>query len=499
MKKFLNKFFHFEEKGGNLKSEIIGGVFTFIAMCYILPLNASILSSMGMSSAGVFTMTAFLSFLVTAIMALVANYPIVLSAGMGLNAFIAYTLSNQIFTNWQQKMILLTIAGIIFFVFSLTPVRKIIIEKIPKDLKCVISAALGAFILFVGLKGSGIISASESTLVTFGNFLDPAVIVGLCAILLGIGLSFIKSQLVRTLAIPFSLLFAAIVGLIISTILIQNGNLVSITADNLTYIYHFGENHPLNGVATSLPIAPWYNSTLTFGLDVNGVKNVLFYGLLTDSYSGEQFGQDIVNVLKTPATYVAIFSLIFVNLFDTTATLIAVGEKTGLINEQGEMQNYKKAVLADATGAMICAPLGTSTVTSFAESNVGVSMGARTGLSALTSALLFLLCIFIYPIFSIFTAGSVTASALVCVGTTIVISGLSGINYKDPVNIFTALFGIAFAVLTYSISNGIGMGLIVYCVILLFEKRFKEIPIVIGVIASLFLVSFVLNAVMLLL
>ena len=142
MNKFLNKFFHFEEKGGNLKSEIIGGVFTFIAMCYILPLNASILSSMGMSSAGVFTMTAFLSFLVTAIMALVANYPIVLSAGMGLNAFIAYTLSNQIFTNWQQKMILLTIAGIIFFVFSLTPVRKIIIEKIPKDLKCVISAAL---------------------------------------------------------------------------------------------------------------------------------------------------------------------------------------------------------------------------------------------------------------------------------------------------------------------------------------------------------------------
>ncbi len=490
---FLDKFFRYKEKGGSLKNEIIGGLVTFIAMCYILPLNASILSSMGMSRAGVFTMTALVSFLVTMIMALDAKYPIVLSAGMGLNAFIAYTLSNVLFTNWQQKMILLTFAGLIFFVFSLTPVRKMIIESIPKDLKCVISAALGAFILFVGLKGTGIISADASTLVTMGNFLDPAVIVGLLAICLGVGLSFVHHKMISTLAIPISILFAAVVGLVVSIILKENNLLVSTEAG---WVYNFGENNPVTGVQSFLPIAPWYDSSLRFGLDLGEMKKVFMFGLLTDEYNGANFRDDLLHVIATPATYVAIFSLIFVNLFDTTATLIAVGDKTGLIDENGEMKNYRKAVLADATGALICAPLGTSTVTSFAESNVGVSLGAKTGLAAAVAALMFFLSVFIYPIFSIFTAGSVTASALVCVGITIVISALKGINYKDPVNIFTALFGVAFAVLTYSISNGIGMALIMYCLILLFSKRGKEIPPVIAIIASLFLVSFALNAVM---
>ena len=490
---FLDKFFHYKEKGGSLKNEIIGGLMTFIAMCYILPLNASILSSMGMSRAGVFAMTALVSFLVTMIMALDAKYPIVLSAGMGLNAFIAYTLSEALFPNWQQKMILLTFAGLIFFVFSLTPVRKLIIESIPKDLKCVISAALGAFIMFVGLKGTGVIAANSSTLVAMGNLLDPAVIVGLLSIGLGIGLTFNHHKMVSTLAIPISILFAAILGLVVSIILKENNLLISTEAG---WVYNFGEGNPVTGTASFLPIAPWYDSSLRFGLDLGEMKKVFMFGLLTDEYAGANFRDDLLHVISTPATYVAVFSLIFVNLFDTTATLIAIGDKTGLIDENGEMKNYRKAVLADATGALICAPLGTSTVTSFAESNVGVSMGAKTGLAAAVSALMFFLSVFIYPIFSIFTAGSVTASALVVVGITIVIGALKGINYKDPINVFTAIIGVAFAVLTYSISNGIGVALIMYCIMLLFAKRGKEIPPVIAVVASLFLVSFALNAVM---
>ena len=176
--KILNRLFHFDERGAKLSNEIIGGIITFIAMCYILPVNASILSSpaMGMDSAGVFAMTAIVSCIVTLIMGLVANYPIALSAGMGLNAYLAFTLSSNLgFTSWQQKMIIVTISGIIFFFFSLTPVRKIIIESIPKDLKNIISAALGVFIAFVGLKGSGIIVSDESTLVSLGSFLDPEI------------------------------------------------------------------------------------------------------------------------------------------------------------------------------------------------------------------------------------------------------------------------------------------------------------------------------------
>ncbi len=478
---FLNKLFHLEEKQTSVKTEVIGGLMTFVAMCYILPINASILSSMGMSSQGIFVMTALLSFFVTMIMGIVANYPIVLSAGMGLNAYLAYTLSST-FPSWHQRMILLTICGLLFFIFSLTPIRKKIIESIPKTLKCVISAALGAFILFVGLKNSGIIVADGGTLVKLGNFADPAMLIAVIAIFVTIGLMFSKNNILKTMAIPFGILFAAIAGLTASLIMTTSG---AMSVENGVGIYHFGT---LEGVTTTLPIAPWLTGAKF--ADIAPAKNVIFYGLLTDSYGGDQFGKDIIAVLTSPVSYVAIFSMMFVNLFDTTATLIAVGEKTGIIDENGKMQNYRRAVLADATGALICAPLGTSTVTSFAESNVGVSMGAKTGLAACTAALMFLLSAFIYPVFSIFTAFSVTAPALVCVGLMILASSVAGMDLKDPEVVFTAAMGVLFAVLCYSISNGIGFALITYCVIKVIQGKQKEVGVPIYIIAALFIVAF---------
>ncbi len=479
--KLLNKLFHLEEKQTSVKTEVIGGLMTFIAMCYILPINASILSSMGMSSQGVFVMTALLSFTVTMIMGLVANYPIVLSAGMGLNAYLAYTLSST-FPSWHQRMILLTICGLLFFIFSLTPVRKKIIESIPKTLKCVISAALGAFILFVGLKNSGIIVADGGTLVKLGNFADPAMLIAVIAIFVTIGLMFTKNNILRTMAIPFGILFAAIAGLTASLIMTSSG---AMTIENGSGVYQFGT---LIGVQSTLPIAPWLTGAKF--ANIGPAKDVIFYGLLNEGYNGDQFGKDIIAVLTSPVSYVAIFSMMFVNLFDTTATLIAVGEKTGIIDENGKMQNYRRAVLADATGALICAPLGTSTVTSFAESNVGVSMGAKTGLAACTAALMFLLSAFIYPIFSIFTAFSVTAPALVCVGLMILASSFAGLDLKDPEVVFTAAMGILFAVLCYSISNGIGFALITYCVVKVVQGKYKEVGLPIYIIAGLFIVAF---------
>ena len=408
-------------------------------------------------------------------MGIFANYPIVLSTGMGLNAYVAFTLSSS-FDSWQQRMILLTMCGLLFFVFSLTPVRKIIIEAIPKNVKCVISASLGAFILFVGLKGSGIIVASESTLVTLGDFSNPSMLIAIISIFITIGLMFTKNKIIKTMAIPIGIVFAAVAGLIASSIIF------------------YGSGRDMSAIPANLPVAPWIVG-LKFA-DISPIKDVMFYGLLSGSgYDGAAFGQDLLKVFTTPVSYVAIFSMMFVNLFDTTATLIAVGEKTGLIDENGKMQNYRRAVMADATGALICGPMGTSTVTSFAESNVGVSMGAKTGLSACVAALMFLLSAFIYPVFSIFTAGSVTAPALVCVGLTIISSSISELNLKDLTTTFTLIIGMLFAVLCYSISNGIGFALISYCVMMTVSGKRKEVGIPIYIIASLFVVAFIAETV----
>lgn len=488
MKKFLEKLFHVSEKGSSIKNEVIGGLITFIAMCYILPVNASILSAMGMNTMGVFAMTALVGALVTFIMGFVANYPVVLSAGMGLNAYLAYTIAGSAGFTWQQCMILLTISGILFFVFSLTPVRKIIIESIPKDLQLIISSALGAFICFVGLKNSGVIVQDGGTLVTLGSLLNPSTLIAIVSIILCFGMMFSKNKILSTLAIPICILFAAIAGVIVSSIMISNGNLDYVAG---SWIY---KSETLQNMAVKLPIAPWLEKDMQWGM--SGVKDVLFFGLLDSNYSGQDFQSDIVKVFSNPTSYVAIFSLMFVNLFDTTATLLAVGRNTGIINEEGKMQNYQKAVLADAVGAAVCGPLGTSTVTSFAESNIGVEMGAKTGLAAVVAGLMFLLSGFIYPVFSIFTAGSVTAPALVCVGAMIFVGNFKDINFSDRVVAFTGFIMVIFSLLTYSIASGIGIGLIAYVVMMLFSKRRKEICLPIYIITLFFILSFALSAIL---
>jgi AGZA family xanthine/uracil permease-like MFS transporter len=485
--KFLDQVFHLKSHNASLKNEIIGGLVTFIAMCYILPVNSAILGDMGMDTAGVFTMTAIVGCVVTLIMGLVANYPIVLSAGMGLNAYIAYTVASGMGFTWNQCMILLTISGILFFILSLTPIRKIIIEAIPTNLKYIISAALGAFICFVGLRNSGII-VGGSTLVQLGNFADPAMLIAICCVVLCFTLMFLKKKIISSLAIPISILAAAVIGVIVSSIMINNGAMNINIIDGQWHYDVMGTD-----TVSKLPVAPWLDN-VSWG--ASGVQNVVFYGLLSGSYSGQQFGDDIVKVFVTPGSYVAIFSLIFVNLFDTTATLLAVGKNTGIIDKDGKMQNYQRAVLADATGALICAPLGTSTVTSFAESNIGVELGAKTGLAAVVAAILFLISAFAYPIFSIFTAGSVTAPALVCVGAMIFVGNFKDIDMKDGVVGFTAFITVIFSVLTYSIATGIGIGLICFTFMMLVSRRHKEVKAPIYIIAGLFVLSFALTSIL---
>lgn len=471
--KFLEKVFGLKKHNTNVKTEIIGGLVTFIAMCYILPVNAGILSQMQMDSAGIFVSTAIVGCIVTLIMGLVANYPVVLSAGMGLNAYITFSVANGFGFSWQEAMILLTITGILFFILSLTPVRRIIIETIPKDIKLIISAGLGAFICFVGLKNAGVIVANNATLVGLGNLYQPAVLIALLGIILAFGLMFAKKSMISKMAIPIAILFTAVVGTVTYIIMANLGAGADLMA--------------------GLPKAPWMDDTIKNMWGGQGLQNVIFFGYVGNDAPTKSFGQMLIDVLSNPGSYVAIFSMIFVNLFDTTSTLLAIGKDTGIIDKDGKMQNYNRAVLADATGALICAPLGTSTVTSFAESGVGVSLGAKTGLAAVTAAGMFLLSAFIYPVFSIFTYGCVTAPALVAVGAMIFIGNFKDINFNDKIAAFTGFLTVIMILLTYSISYGLGIGLIAYCVMMLFARRGKEVSPVTYVITGLFFIAFAAN------
>jgi len=438
---------------------------TFLAMCYILPVNANILSQMGMNTMGVFASTAIVSALVTLIMALVANCPIALSSGMGLNAYLVFTVSKGLGYSWQECMILLTLTGIVFFVFSLTSVRRKIIEAFPDDLKCIISAGLGAFIAFVGLKGAGIIVSNPSTFVSLGSLSDPAVLLSIAGIFLVLFLMNLKTKkgLLSSLAVPISMLSVALIGYLIRLCGVDNANLPTMDLSS-----HWG---------------------------LNNFTDVAFYGLLSNDpeiKKGGDFLNLIVDVLSKPASYAVIFSLIFVNLFDTSATLMAIGRGTTIFGEDGKMKN-NKAIMADATGALVCAPLGTATVTSFVESTIGVKLGARTGLASLVTAGLFLLSAFVYPIFQLFTYSCVSCAALVSVGALIFAGNLKSIRWGDMAIGFSSFITILMIVLTYSLTDGIGFGLITYVVIMLASGRGKQISWILYTVSGFYLLSFAVN------
>lgn len=466
MKNLLNKLFKFEERRANLASEILGGLVTFLAMIYILPTNAGILSNMGMDQSGLFVATAVVSALVTLVMGFYGNFPIVLSAGMGVNAYLAFIVYNAL-GSWKAALLLMFLAGILFAIISLSPLRKMMIDAIPNDIKFIISAGLGAFIAFVGFKGSGFIVASPATLVTLGSLTDPMVLLSLMGIILVIAFMFSQNKLLKQLAIPFAMLITVIVAIAVWNIF----NLPSTRADGTLIAFHFDS------------IVKIFSDPQKWG--GQGFEKVAF----------QIFGKETwQQVLTNPASYAFIFSLVLVNLFDTTATILAVGRGAGIINEQGELVGGTKAVAADAFGAIICAPLGTSTVTSFAESGIAVEMGAKTGLAAVVAGFLFLLSAFIYPVFYIFTEPAVTSMALISVGGLIFVGNLKDINWEDRIIGFTAFFTILLILLTYSISDGLGIGLILYVIMMLISRRGKEVKVPMYVVAAIFVIYFVLKA-----
>lgn len=439
----LEKLFHLKENKTSVRTELIAGLTTFLAMAYILGVNPSVLGDAGMDVSSVFLATALSAAVASVIMGLLANYPVALAAGMGVNALFAYTVCGQMGYSWSAALAGVFISGVIFILISVTGVRKMIINAIPVQMKLAIGAGIGFFIAFVGLKNAGIVVANESTFVAIGNFSDPTVLLALLGILITLLLVIRK--------VPA----AVFVGMVITA-------LIGIVAGTVFHI----EGMP------SLPDG----SFITTNFHMEGA------GAFMNGF-GELFADPAKSL-------VMIFSFLFVDFFDTAGTLVAIGSKIGLVNPQtGELKNAERALLADAIGTVFGAAVGTSTVTSFVESSSGVGVGGRTGLTAVTTGVLFLLSILISPLILSAVTNAVTAPALVVVGV-MMAQQLKSIDWEDMMIAAAAFVTIIVMVLGYSISNGIAFGFIVYTIGMIGAGKTKDIHPTVWVLDVIFLIYF---------
>ena len=439
----LEKLFHLKENKTSVRTELIAGLTTFLAMAYILGVNPSVLGDAGMDVSSVFLATALSAAVASVIMGLLANYPVALAAGMGVNALFAYTVCGQMGYSWSAALAGVFISGVIFILISVTGVRKMIINAIPVQMKLAIGAGIGFFIAFVGLKNAGIVVANESTFVAIGNFSDPTVLLAL--------FGFLITLLLVIRKVPA----AVFVGMVITA-------LIGIVAGTVFHI----EGMP------SLPDG----SFITTNFHMEGA------GAFMNGF-GELFADPAKSL-------VMIFSFLFVDFFDTAGTLVAIGSKIGLVNPQtGELKNAERALLADAIGTVFGAAVGTSTVTSFVESSSGVGVGGRTGLTAVTTGVLFLLSILISPLILSAVTNAVTAPALVVVGV-MMAQQLKSIDWEDMMIAAAAFVTIIVMVLGYSISNGIAFGFIVYTIGMIGAGKTKDIHPTVWVLDVIFLIYF---------
>ena len=449
----FEKFFKLSKNGTTVKTEIMAGITTFMTMAYILAVNPSILGDAGMDPTAVLLATAIASFIGTACMAFMANLPFALSAGMGLNAFLAYTVVLGFGYSWQVALLAVFVEGIIFIGLSLTNVREAIFNAIPLNLKRGVSVGIGLFIAFIGLQNAGL-CVDSSTLVTITSFTENFSTHGICALL-------------------------ALVGLFITAVL---------------YI------HNVKGAILLGIVATWIIGMICQVLGIYVPDNVAFFSLfpswgLTDfSKLGETFGQcfnvdfssvGLVNFI------VIVMSFLFVDLFDTLGTLIGVATKADMIDEEGHLPGIKPALMADAIGTTAGAVLGTSTVTTFVESASGVAAGGRTGLTALTTGVLFLASTLFAPIFTAIPSFA-TAPALIMVGF-LMVGTVTEIRFEldNLTEAIPAYLAIIAMPLFYSISEGISLGIISYVLLNLAAGKGKSVKPLMYVLAVLFVLKYI--------
>jgi adenine/guanine/hypoxanthine permease len=432
---FLENYFQLRANGTTVRTEAVAGLTTFLAMAYIIFVNPLILSDAGMDAGAVFVATCLAAAIGTMIMGLYARYPIAQAPGMGLNAFFAYTVVLSMGIPWEVALAGTFMSGLLFLILALTGVREAVINAIPLQLKLAVGAGIGLFIAFIGLKNAGIVVPSEATAVTLGD--------------LGVGTTLLAIfGIIVTAALLMRELKAAIfVGILATAVL---------------------------GLATGVVEVP------------DGVVGAI-------PSVGPTFGEALTNLpeLLTVQLLVVVFTMLFVDFFDTAGTLIAVSNQAGLLDEEGRLPRANRALVSDSVATMSGAVLGTSTTTSYIESSAGVGAGGRTGLASVVTSALFLLALFFSPLLSIFTEyPAVTAPALIIVGV-MMARGLGGIEWDRMEYAIPAFVTVVAMPLTYSIATGIALGLLLFPLMMLFKGRARDVhPIMYGLLA-VFLAYFI--------
>lgn len=436
----LEKIFKLQQKKTTVKTEMIAGLTTFLAMAYILAVNPQILGDAGMDAHGVFMATAIASAFASILMGVLANYPVALAPGMGVNALFSYTVVLGMGYSYAAALCAVFLSGLVFVLISVTGIRKKVINAIPVQLKQAIGAGIGFFIAFIGLKNAGIVVANASTFVGLGLFNQPTVLLAVFGILVTIYLTAKKVPA----SVFVGMVITAVVGLVLG----------------------------LTGIE-GMPMFPSESLNTSF--------DIAYLGTFA-----EGFGELFANPLNA---FLIIFSFLFVDFFDTAGTLVAVGNSIGLVKEDGELVDAEKALLSDAVGTVVGAALGTSTVTSFVESTSGVAAGGRTGLTAVVTGVLFILSIFVSPIILAMATNAVTAPALFVVGI-LMAAQLGGVDWNDFAFTTAGFVTILSMILFYSISNGIALGFITYGVAMVATGRAKDVSPIIWGLDVIFIIYF---------
>lgn len=455
----LEKLFHLKENNTDVKTEVLAGITTFMTMAYILAVNPTILSAAGMDRGAVFTATVLASFIATCLMAVLANYPFVLAPGMGLNAYFAYTVVIQMGYSWNQALAAVFVEGLIFIVLSLTNVREAIFNAIPMNLKHAVSVGIGLFIAFIGLQNAHIVVNNDSTLLGVFSF-KGAIETG-------------------TFSSEGITVLLALLGILITGILLYKnvkGNILW----GILITWIIGIICQFLGLYKPNPDAGFYSLLPDFS---NGIS--------VPSLAPTFFKMDF-SVVASLDFVVIMFAFLFVDMFDTLGTLIGVSSKANMLDKNGKLPNIRGALLADAVGTSVGAALGTSTTTTFVESASGVSEGGRTGLTALVSAGLFFIALFLSPIFLAIPSFA-TAPALVVVGF-LMLTSITKIDFEDYSEAIPCFIAIIAMPFMYSISEGIAMGVISYVVINLAcgNAKKKNISALMYVLAVLFVIKYII-------
>ena len=430
MSSILENFFHLKSNGTSVKQELLAGFTTFITMAYIIFVNPQMMSASGMDYGASFVGTCLAAALACIVMGLYSNWPVALAPGMGLNAFFTYTVVGEMGYSWEVALGAVFLAGILFVIMSVTPLRKWMLESIPLNLRIAMGSGVGLFIGFIGLKSGGIIIANEATFVSLGNFLQIETFLSAAGFLL---IAVLASRNI-TGAILIGVLTVTCLGLILNNI-------------------HFQ-------VLVSYPpsIAPIF-----LKLDILGALDVAMVSV--------------------------IISFLFVNLFDTAGTLLGVANRAKLTNETGVIKNFDKALKADSGSSVAGSFFGCSPVTSYVESSAGVEAGGRTGLTAVFVGALFLVAIFFSPLAAIVPPYA-TAGALIYVAI-LMLSGMEKLDWSDFTELLPALIMIIMIPLTFSIANGIALGFISYVVMKIFTGNIKNISSGAWFLALIFMAKFI--------